>query len=70
MIYHDVSPDNEAAYLSLGPVYLSSSQYQLLGIDVRQESLVEEALSASGLDWTAPTLILSEVVLTYMETRW
>ncbi|XP_005746375.1 tRNA wybutosine-synthesizing protein 4 [Pundamilia nyererei] len=25
---------------------------------------------SSGLDWAAPTLILSEVVLTYMETKW
>lgn len=52
-----------------GPVYVSSSQYHLLGVDVREESLVEEALGAAGLDWTAPTLILSEVVLTYMETH-
>ncbi|XP_012731788.2 tRNA wybutosine-synthesizing protein 4 [Fundulus heteroclitus] len=53
-----------------GPVYLSSSQYRLLGVDVREEPRVEEALSAAGLDWAAPTLILSEVVLTYMETQW
>ncbi|MEQ2240541.1 hypothetical protein ILYODFUR_016133 [Ilyodon furcidens] len=42
----------------------------MLGVDVRGESQVEEALGAAGLDWTAPTLILSEVVLTYMETQW
>lgn len=53
-----------------GPVYMSSSQYRLLGVDVREESQMEEALSAAGLDWAAPTLILSEVVLTYMDTRW
>ncbi|XP_038154393.1 tRNA wybutosine-synthesizing protein 4 [Cyprinodon tularosa] len=53
-----------------GPVQVSSSRYRLLGLDVREESPVEEALSAAGLDWAAPTLILSEVVLTYMETRW
>ncbi|XP_070693954.1 tRNA wybutosine-synthesizing protein 4 [Pempheris klunzingeri] len=53
-----------------GPVCVSSGQYQLLGVDVREESQVEEALGAAGLDWTAPTLILSEVALTYMETQW
>lgn len=53
-----------------GAIYMSSSRYRLLGIDVREESQMEEALSAAGLDWAAPTLILSEVVLTYMDTRW
>nr|XP_020493507.1 tRNA wybutosine-synthesizing protein 4 isoform X1 [Labrus bergylta] len=53
-----------------GPVYVLSGQYRLLGVDVREESQVEEALGAAGLDWDAPTLILSEVVLTYMETQW
>lgn len=49
---------------------MSAGQYQLLGVDVRQTSQVEEALCAAGMDWSAPTLILSEVVLTYMETKW
>ncbi|KAM4609435.1 tRNA wybutosine-synthesizing protein 4 [Polymixia lowei] len=53
-----------------GPVYVSCGQYALLGLDVREESQVEEALGRAGLDWTAPTLLLSEVVLTYMETQW
>ncbi|XP_071400697.1 tRNA wybutosine-synthesizing protein 4 [Centroberyx affinis] len=53
-----------------GPVYVSSGQYRLLGVDVREESQVEEALGGAGLDWDAPTLLLSEVVLTYMETQW
>lgn len=53
-----------------GPVYVSSSQYCLLGVDVREESKVEEALGAAEMDWAAPTLLLSEVVLTYMETPW
>ncbi|XP_037344203.2 tRNA wybutosine-synthesizing protein 4 [Pungitius pungitius] len=52
-----------------GPVHVSSRQYQLIGVDVREESRVEEALGAAGLDRTAPTLVLSEVVLTYMETQ-
>ncbi|XP_032364842.1 tRNA wybutosine-synthesizing protein 4 isoform X3 [Etheostoma spectabile] len=53
-----------------GPEYVASSRYHLLGVDVREESRVEEALGAAGLDWAAPTLILSEVVLTYMEAKW
>ncbi|XP_071339977.1 tRNA wybutosine-synthesizing protein 4 [Trachinotus anak] len=53
-----------------GAVYVSSGQYRLLGVDIREESQVEEALGAAGLDWATPTLILSEVVLTYMETQW
>ncbi|KAM3608030.1 uncharacterized protein V6R79_018072 [Siganus canaliculatus] len=53
-----------------GPVYVSSGQYHLVGVDVREESQVKESLSAALLDWDAPTLILSEVVLTYMETQW
>lgn len=57
------------ALMFSGPIYMSSGQYQLLGVDVRKESQVEEALGAAGLDWTAPTLILSEVVLTYMESE-
>ncbi|KAM8855836.1 tRNA wybutosine-synthesizing protein 4 [Spinachia spinachia] len=52
-----------------GPVHVSSGQYQLIGVDVREASRVEEALGTAGLDWTAPTLVLSEVVLTYMETQ-
>ncbi|CAB1421107.1 unnamed protein product [Pleuronectes platessa] len=53
-----------------GAVHVCSGQYRLLGLDVREESRVKEALEAAGLDWAAPTLILSEVVLTYMETQW
>uniref|UniRef100_A0AAQ4P4P0 tRNA wybutosine-synthesizing protein 4 n=1 Tax=Gasterosteus aculeatus aculeatus TaxID=481459 RepID=A0AAQ4P4P0_GASAC len=52
-----------------GPVHVSSAQYRLIGVDVREETRVEEALGAAGLDRAAPTLILSEVVLTYMETQ-
>ncbi|TSQ01556.1 tRNA wybutosine-synthesizing protein 4 [Bagarius yarrelli] len=53
-----------------GPVYVNSDHYMLLGVDVRNEREVEEVLSAASLRWDSPTLILSEVVLTYMETRW
>ncbi|KAI5106871.1 tRNA wybutosine-synthesizing protein 4 [Silurus meridionalis] len=63
----DALPDCE---ILAGPVYVSSAYYKLLGVDVRNEKEAEEALSAAGLQWSSPTLILSEVVLTYMETCW
>lgn len=53
-----------------GPVYVSGARYKLLGVDVRNERQVEEVLGAARLHWDSPTLILSEVVLTYMETCW
>ncbi|XP_076857570.1 tRNA wybutosine-synthesizing protein 4 isoform X2 [Brachyhypopomus gauderio] len=53
-----------------GPAYVSSAQYYLLGLDVRDEKMVEKVLTAAGLQLTCPTLLLSEVVLTYMETSW
>ncbi|KAG5851677.1 hypothetical protein ANANG_G00054190 [Anguilla anguilla] len=52
-----------------GPVTISSDQYRLLGVDVRAEGAVEEALSRAGLQWSAPTLLLSEVVLTYVDAQ-
>ncbi|XP_075886943.1 tRNA wybutosine-synthesizing protein 4 [Nelusetta ayraudi] len=52
-----------------GPVFLSSDQYNLLGVDIREKDQLEAALGEVGFDWTAPTMILSEVVLTYMETH-
>lgn len=52
------------------PLYLSSSKYRLLGVDVRELSQMEKALESSNFEWTAPTLVLSEVVLTYMQTKW
>ncbi|MEQ2179417.1 hypothetical protein GOODEAATRI_024748, partial [Goodea atripinnis] len=60
----------KAALVACNVTLRGISQYRMLGVDVRGESQVEEALGAAGLDWTAPTLILSEVVLTYMETQW
>nr|XP_057939051.1 tRNA wybutosine-synthesizing protein 4 [Doryrhamphus excisus] len=61
--------DPQYEHSPTGPVYVSSSQYFLLGVDVRHASLVEDALTMVGLDQATPTLILSEVVLTYMETQ-
>uniref|UniRef100_A0A8C5HNZ0 tRNA wybutosine-synthesizing protein 4 n=2 Tax=Gouania willdenowi TaxID=441366 RepID=A0A8C5HNZ0_GOUWI len=50
-------------------VNVSSAQYRLVGCDIREELKVEEALRDARFDSSAPTLILSEVVLTYMETK-
>ncbi|TRY91864.1 hypothetical protein DNTS_027206 [Danionella cerebrum] len=50
-------------------LFISSAHYKLIGLDVRKEQEVEATLSAAGLQRDAPTLILSEVVLTYMETH-
>ncbi|XP_017325084.1 tRNA wybutosine-synthesizing protein 4 isoform X1 [Ictalurus punctatus] len=69
-ILKDALPDCRVVAGFSGPVYVNSAHYNLLGVDVRNEREVEEALSAAGLQWNSPTLILSEVVLTYMETRW
>ncbi|XP_067265117.1 tRNA wybutosine-synthesizing protein 4 [Chanodichthys erythropterus] len=51
-------------------VFIRSGHYNLIGVDVRKEQKVEAVLSGAGLQWDAPTLVLSEVVLTYMETQW
>uniref|UniRef100_A0A673ICS7 tRNA wybutosine-synthesizing protein 4 n=1 Tax=Sinocyclocheilus rhinocerous TaxID=307959 RepID=A0A673ICS7_9TELE len=51
-------------------VFIRSGHYNLIGVDVRKEQEVEVTLSGAGLQWDAPTLVLSEVVLTYMETQW
>ncbi|XP_060785342.1 tRNA wybutosine-synthesizing protein 4 isoform X2 [Neoarius graeffei] len=66
-ILSDALPD---CGILAGPVYLNSARYKLLGVDVRNETEMEEVLGAAGLQWNSPTLILSEVVLTYMETCW
>ncbi|KAM9804463.1 tRNA wybutosine-synthesizing protein 4 [Neosynchiropus ocellatus] len=60
--------DPQVQFLT-GAVCVSSHQYHLVGVDVRDELAAQEALSLAGLDWTVPTVILSEVVLTYMETK-
>lgn len=57
------------ARVSSGPVFLSSDRYHLIGVDIREKDKLEAALGQVGFDWTAPTMILSEVVLTYMETH-
>ncbi|XP_059559505.1 tRNA wybutosine-synthesizing protein 4 [Myotis daubentonii] len=44
-----------------------SSDYRILGLDLRQLERLDRALAAAGLDEAAPTLLLAEAVLTYLE---
>ncbi|XP_059228648.1 tRNA wybutosine-synthesizing protein 4 [Mustela nigripes] len=46
-----------------------SVDYHLLGVDLRQLSRLDEALAAAGLNAAAPTLLLAEAVLTYLEPK-
>ncbi|XP_077072010.1 tRNA wybutosine-synthesizing protein 4 [Siphateles boraxobius] len=67
----DTLPDWEAvSNQQTNAVFIRSGHYNLIGVDVRKEQKVEAALSGAGLQWDTPTLVLSEVVLTYMETQW
>ena len=43
-----------------------SDTYKLIAADLNKIEDVESALLANGLCWDAPTLLLSEVVLTYL----
>ncbi|XP_043845136.1 tRNA wybutosine-synthesizing protein 4 [Dromiciops gliroides] len=52
----------------LGPATrFASEDYRLLGSDLRDLPALRDALEASGLDAAAPTLLLAEAVLSYME---
>lgn len=44
-----------------------SLDYRILGLDLRQLERLDQALTAAGLDEAAPTLLLAEAVLTYLE---
>nr|XP_005999146.1 PREDICTED: tRNA wybutosine-synthesizing protein 4 isoform X2 [Latimeria chalumnae] len=50
-----------------GIVCLSGTDYRLLGVDLSELEKLDEGLIGAGLNLTCPTLILSEVVLTYMD---
>ncbi|XP_009077802.1 PREDICTED: tRNA wybutosine-synthesizing protein 4-like, partial [Acanthisitta chloris] len=45
----------------------SGEDYKLLGVDLSELSELERALEEAGLDSDVPTLLIAEVVLTYME---
>lgn len=44
-----------------------SFDYRILGLDLRQLQRLDQALATAGLDAAAPTLLLAEAVLTYLE---
>ena len=47
-------------------VVLNTPSLKLLGVDLCQPDLLTRVLKAVGVDCSLPTLILSEVVLTYL----
>jgi len=47
-------------------VVLNTQSLKLLGVDLCQPDLLTRVLEAVGVDCSLPTLILSEVVLTYL----
>ncbi|XP_061485291.1 tRNA wybutosine-synthesizing protein 4 isoform X2 [Rhineura floridana] len=60
---------NGASAQALGVVTFSGEDYRLLGVDLSELPRLEEALHGAGLDPKAPTMLLAEVVLTYMEVE-
>ena len=46
---------------------IKTKNYKLVGCDLRKTSELEKLLSLAGLDYEIPTLLLSEVVMTYMD---
>ncbi|XP_030402631.1 tRNA wybutosine-synthesizing protein 4 isoform X6 [Gopherus evgoodei] len=50
-----------------GAMSFAVEDYKLLGVDLSDLSKLEQALKEAGLDPEFPTMLLAEVVLTYME---
>uniref|UniRef100_A0A670HTV8 tRNA wybutosine-synthesizing protein 4 n=1 Tax=Podarcis muralis TaxID=64176 RepID=A0A670HTV8_PODMU len=57
---------NDASAQALGATAFSGEDYRLLGVDLSELPRLEEALHRAGLDPKVPTMLLAEVVLTYM----
>ncbi|KAJ6652299.1 hypothetical protein lerEdw1_012752 [Lerista edwardsae] len=53
----------------LGAVHFAGEDYRLLGADLSELPRLERVLQAADLDPRAPTLLLAEVVLTYMDVE-
>ncbi|XP_029446751.1 tRNA wybutosine-synthesizing protein 4 [Rhinatrema bivittatum] len=53
--------------LNIGLLSLNGDDYKLLGIDLNDVILLDKELKERGVDPSCPTLLLAEVVLTYME---
>ncbi|XP_053241267.1 tRNA wybutosine-synthesizing protein 4 isoform X2 [Podarcis raffonei] len=60
---------NDASAQALGATAFSGEDYRLLGVDLSELPRLEEALHRAGLDPKVPTMLLAEVVLTYMEVE-
>ena len=45
----------------------TKGSYQLLACDIVQTNKLEQLLEERGIRWGVPTLLLAEVVLTYIE---
>ncbi|XP_037690087.1 tRNA wybutosine-synthesizing protein 4 [Choloepus didactylus] len=57
--FQRVDPESALCFESL--------DFHILGLDLRQLQRLDDALAAAGLDAAAPTLLLAEAVLTYLE---
>jgi len=49
---------------------MCSKKYKLLGVDLTQLNTLDAALKLCDMQFDAPTLVISECVLTYMTHRW
>ena len=45
----------------------ANGSYQLLACDIVQTRMLEKQLEGGGIQWDMPTLLLAEVVLTYID---
>lgn len=61
-VFHDSDGDH-----SFG-VCISSDKYHLLGVDLKQLDTLQDVFNQAGLNFTSPTLLLSECVITYIDT--
>ncbi|XP_015907438.2 tRNA wybutosine-synthesizing protein 4 isoform X1 [Parasteatoda tepidariorum] len=50
-------------------IVASNEEYSMLGIDLRNTSELEKTLKCLDVDFTSPTLFLSECAVTYMDTK-
>ncbi|XP_033899386.3 tRNA wybutosine-synthesizing protein 4 [Acipenser ruthenus] len=66
-VLREILGTTESAAPPHSPLVLSSADYRLVGVDLKALGGLESALREAGLQTSAPTLLLSEVVLTYMD---
>ena len=48
---------------------LNTENYKLIGVDLTQLKQLEDVLRQVGVDFSAPSLFVSEVVITYMSHK-